>query len=90
VALTDVDNLADGQRVTLQGATRAAGRGKETDGKDAAAKDAGAPAVPADETGDKPRNARSPEESTVAPADQPPAKTATSEAAVKAPAKDRE
>jgi membrane fusion protein (multidrug efflux system) len=37
VAMTDVDNLADGQRVTLQGATRAAGRGGEGDAKDATA-----------------------------------------------------
>jgi multidrug efflux pump subunit AcrA (membrane-fusion protein) len=43
VAMTDVDNLADGQRVTLQGATRAGGRGKDADGTEAA-REPGAPA----------------------------------------------
>jgi RND family efflux transporter MFP subunit len=62
VAMTDVDTLADGQRISLQGATRAGGRGKETDAQDA----------------------------TAAKPDHGAARPATSEAAVKEPAKDRE
>jgi RND family efflux transporter MFP subunit len=37
VAMTDVDNLSDGQHVTMQGATRAGGPVKEGDGKAATA-----------------------------------------------------